>query len=143
VSIAAGAVRRHDGRATVEPEPEATMKYMLLIFSNPENWAALSEVETKEVMDEYWAFTQRITDSGEFVSGEPLQGTETATVVRVSGTGRSVSDGPFVESKEVLAGYYVVDCAGLDRALDLAAQIPDARLGAIEVRPIADLGPTT
>ncbi len=118
------------------------MKYMLLIFSNPENWSALNEVETKEVMDEYWAFTQHITESGEFVSGEPLQGTETATVVRVSDTGRTVSDGPFVESKEILAGYYVVDCAGLDRALELAAQIPDARFGAIEVRPVADFGPT-
>ena len=75
------------------------------------------------------------------MSGEPLQGTDTATVVRVSETGRTVSDGPFVESKEILAGYYVVDCAGLDRALELAAQIPDARFGAIEVRPVADLGP--
>jgi hypothetical protein len=114
------------------------MKYMLLIFSNPENWAALSEAETKEVMDEYWQFTQTITGSGEFVSGEPLQGPDTATVVRVSSGSRATSDGPFIESKEHLAGYYVVDCGSLDRALDLAALIPDARLGAIEVRPIAD-----
>jgi hypothetical protein len=114
------------------------MKYMLLIFSNPENWAALSEAETKEVMDEYWQFTQAITESGEFVSGEPLQGPETATVVRVSAGSRATSDGPFVESKEHLAGYYVVDCGSLDRALELAAQIPDSRLGAIEVRPVAD-----
>jgi hypothetical protein len=120
------------------------MKYMLLIFSNPENWGALSEVETKGVMDEYWAFTQRITESGEFVSGEPLQGPDTATVVRVRDAGRAISDGPFIESKEVLAGYYVVDCKSLDRALELAAQIPDAKLGGgIEVRPCADMGRTS
>jgi hypothetical protein len=117
------------------------MKYMLLIFSNPENWAALSEAETKQVMDEYWQFTQTITESGEFVSGEPLQGPETGTVVRVSAGSRSTSDGPFIESKEHLAGYYVVDCGSLDRALDLAALIPDARMGAIEVRPVADFQP--
>jgi len=114
------------------------MKYMLLIFSNPENWAALSESETKQVMDEYWAFTQHVTESGEFVSGEPLQGPETASVVRVTAGSRAISDGPFVESKEVLAGYYVVECGSLDRALDLAAMIPDARMGGIEVRPVAD-----
>ena len=71
------------------------MKYMLLIFSNPENWAALSEAETKEVMDEYWQFTQTITSSGEFVSGEPLQGPDTATVVRVS-------DGPQVDQRRAV-----------------------------------------
>ena len=115
------------------------MKYMLLIFSNPENWAALTEAETKDVMDEYWAFSQRVTESGEFISGEPLQGPETASVVRVSAGSRATSDGPFVESKEHLAGYYIVDCKSLDRALELAALIPDVRLGgAIEVRPVAD-----
>ena len=120
------------------------MKYMLLIFSNPENWGALGEVETKQVMDEYWTFTQEITQSGEFVSGEALQGPDTATVVRVRDTGRAVSDGPFVESKEVLAGYYVVDCKSLDRALELAAKIPDATMGGgVEVRPVADMGPTS
>jgi len=122
---------------------EVPMKYMLLIFSNPENWAALDEVGTKELMNEYWAFTQQITESGEFVSGEALQGVDTATVVRVRDTGRTTTDGPYVESKEVLAGYYVVDCASLDRALELAAQIPDVRFAGVEVRPVADMGPTS
>jgi hypothetical protein len=116
------------------------MRYMLIIFSNPENWAQLSEADTKAVMDEYWAFTEKLTASGEFVSGDPLQGNDTATVIRVRDGGRTTTDGPFVESKEVLAGYYVVDCDGLDRALELAAEIPDARLGgAVEVRPVAGM----
>ena len=116
------------------------MKYMLLIYSNPANWAALSEAQTKELMDDYFAFSQRINESGEFIAGDPLQGPDTATVVRVREGGRSVSDGPYVETKEHLAGYYLVDCESLDRALDLAAQIPDARFGGIEVRLLADFG---
>jgi hypothetical protein len=116
------------------------MRYMLLIFSNPENWAALSEAETKEAMNEYFAFTQRITASGEFVSGDALQGPETATVVKIRDSGRTTTDGPFVETKEHLAGFYVVDCASLDRALELAAEIPDARFGGVEVRPVMDMG---
>ncbi len=115
------------------------MRYMLLIFTNPENWATLGEAEAKEAMNEYLAFTKRITDSGEFVSGDPLQGPETATVVRVRDTGRTMSDGPYVESKEHFAGYYVVECASLDRALELAAEIPDARFAGVEVRPLADM----
>ena len=116
------------------------MKYMLLIYTNPENWSALSEAETKAVTDEYFAFSQRITESGEFVAGDPLQGPDTATAVRVRDGRRAVSDGPFVETKEHLAGYYIVDCPSLDRAIELAAEIPDARFAAVEVRPIADFG---
>jgi hypothetical protein len=119
---------------------ESAVKYMLLIYTNPENWAALGEAETKAVTDEYFAFSQQITQSGEFVAGDPLQGPDTATAVRVRDGRRAVSDGPYVETKEHLAGYYIVDCPTLDRAIELAAQIPDARFAAVEVRPVADFG---
>lgn len=115
------------------------MRYMLLIFTNPENWATLSEAETGAMYGEYNAFTQRIVDSGEFVSGDPLQGPDTATVVRVREGARSTTDGPFVETKEHLAGYYVIEAASLDRALEIAADIPDARFAGVEVRPLADM----
>ena len=115
------------------------MRYLLLIHTNPENWATLSEAETGAMYGEYTAFTQRIVDSGEFVSGDPLQGPDTATVVRVRDGARSTTDGPYVETKEHLAGYYVIDCAGLDRALAIAAEIPDARFAGVEVRPLADM----
>ena len=114
------------------------MRYMLLIFTNPENWAALSEAETGAMYGEYAAFTQRIVDSGEFVSGDPLQGPETATTVRVRAGARASTDGPFVETKEHLAGYYVVDVADLDAAIAWAAKIPSALHSAIEVRPVMD-----
>jgi hypothetical protein len=118
---------------------EPDMRYMLLIHANPANWATVTEAEANAMFAEYGAFTQRIVDSGEFVSGDPLQGPETATVVRVRDGARSTTDGPFVETKEHLAGYYVVECASLDRALALAAEIPDARSSGVEVRPLADM----
>jgi hypothetical protein len=114
------------------------MRYMLLIFTNPESWASLSEQEAKEVNEQYFAFTRKITESGEYVDGAPLLGPETATTVKVRAGSRSTTDGPFVETKEHLAGYYTVDCDSLDRALELAAEIPDARFAAVEVRPVME-----
>ncbi|HEY5184359.1 MAG TPA: YciI family protein [Actinomycetes bacterium] len=116
------------------------MKYMLLIYTNPENWATLSQDETQQVMKEYLTFADELRAAGELVGGDPLQGPETATTVRIPASGRTVTDGPFAETKEHLAGYFLVECEGLDRALALAARIPDARYGgAVEVRPIADM----
>jgi hypothetical protein len=110
------------------------MRYMLLIAGDP------SVAETGEDMfPEYMQFTQSIVDSKEFVSGDPLQGPETATTVRVRGGETATTDGPFAETKEVLGGYYVVDCADLDRAIEIAALIPGARTGSIEVRPIMEM----
>jgi hypothetical protein len=75
------------------------------------------------------------------VSGDPLQGLDTATTVRVRSGKTASTDGPFAETKEVLGGYYLVDCKDLDRAIELAAQIPGARTGSIEVRPLMELPP--
>ena len=113
------------------------MKYMLLIYTDPTTW---DPAEGDKVMGEYMAFTQAILDSGEMVAGDPLQGTETATSVRVRDSKRTTTDGPFAETKEVLGGYYIVDVKDLDRAIELAAQIPDVRRGTIEVRPVQDMG---
>jgi hypothetical protein len=118
------------------------MKYMLLIHTNPDAWAGLSPKEQEDLLAGYWAFTEKINASGEFVSGDQLEAADTATTVRVRDGKRGITDGPFIETKEHLAGYYVVDCTDLDRALELAAEIPDARFSAVEVRPLANLGPS-
>jgi hypothetical protein len=110
------------------------VKYMLLIAGDPT--VQTTPEEDQKIFAEYGAFTQEIIDSGEFVSGDPLQGPETATTVRVRNGKRTTTDGPFAETKEVLGGYYVVDVKDLDRALEVAARIPGARGGSIEVRPI-------
>ncbi|HVB06356.1 MAG TPA: YciI family protein [Acidimicrobiales bacterium] len=114
------------------------MKYMLLIHTNGSDWEDPAEAEA--MMGEYMAFTQSIVESGELVSGDPLEGPDTATTVKVRGGTTSTTDGPFAEVKEFLAGYYIVDVKDLDRALELAARIPDARTAGIEVRPIREMG---
>ena len=123
------------------------MRYMLLIYGDPAIGESMTPEEGQKVMSDYYAFTQSIVESGELVSGEPLQGVETATTVRVRDGRTATTDGPFAETKEVLGGYYLVDCKDLDRALEVAARIPGAQHGSIEVRPImelpADLGDQT
>ena len=118
------------------------MKYMLLIYSEPNAYASLSKEENDALFGEYFTFTQKIQESGEFVAGDPLQGIETATTVRTRDNKRALTDGPFAETKEVLGGYYIVDVKDLDRALELAEQIPGVRreLESIEVRPIMPVG---
>ncbi len=108
------------------------MKYMLLINTDPD----ARDVDVDVISKDYMAFTETILKSGEMVAGDPLEGIDTATTVRVRDGHTTTTDGPFAETKETLAGYYIVDVADLDRALELAAQIPDARYGSIEVRPV-------
>ena len=105
------------------------MKYVLLIHDAPNR--------TEDLTPEYMTFTQSILESGEMLGGDKLEGPETATSVRVRDGRTTTTDGPFVETKEVLGGYYIVDVKDLDRALELAGQIPSARYGGVEVRPIA------
>ena len=113
------------------------MKYMLLIYTDP---SAFNPADGEKLMGEYMAFTQEILDSGEMVAGDPLEAAETATSVRVRDGKRATTDGPFAETKEVLGGYYIVDVKDLDRAVELAGKIPDARTGSIEVRPVVNMG---
>jgi hypothetical protein len=115
------------------------VQYMLLIHDDPSAWAGMSEEQVNAVMGEYFAYSAAIRDEGIFVDGQPLQGREAAQTVRMRDGERIVADGPFAETKEIVAGYYVVDCATPEQALDAAARIPSARFGAVEVRPIAQM----
>jgi hypothetical protein len=116
------------------------VKYMLLIYTSPDRYAALSPENKAQVNQDYFTYTQRIMDSGEFVAGDPLEGIETATTVRSRGGERTVTDGPYAETKEVLGGFYIVDVKDLDRALELAALLPGVQheIDVIEVRPLMD-----
>jgi hypothetical protein len=107
---------------------------MLLIYGN--EGAQLSEAEQGQLFQEYGAYTQGLRDSGAFVGGDPLQPTSDATTVRVRNGEQLVTDGPFAETKEQLGGYYIVEAASLDEAIEHAAKIPGARKGSIEVRPV-------
>ena len=90
-------------------------------------------------MGEYFAFTAALQESGEMVAGDPLHGVETAISVSVDGGKVTTTDGPFAETKETIGGYYIVDVPNVERAIELAAQIPDARTGKIEVRQVMEL----
>jgi len=111
------------------------MKYAQLIYSEPGSHEALPDEERDAVLGEYTALTR----DPHYVDSAQLQPVETATTVRVQ-DGRTLStDGPFADTKEVFAGYYVLDAEHLDEAIELAARIPAARLGgAIEVRPLVE-----
>ena len=113
------------------------MKYMLLIYSTEarEEFDALAEEEQNAIFAEYMA----IQDEPDVLGGDQLQPTDTATTVRVADGETLTTDGPFSETKEVLGGYYMLEADNLDRALDVAARIPAARMGgAIEVRPLVE-----
>jgi hypothetical protein len=115
-------------------------QYMLLIYDDPTGSPAPDSPEAQKEFAEYGTFTEDIRSNGQFVSGAPLQMTDTATTVRVNGSGEAVlSDGPFAETKEWLAGYYLLDCPDLDTATAQAARIPAARHGSIEVRPVMEI----
>ena len=112
------------------------MQYLLLIYNNERNWTELPEADVGKLMGDYRSFTQSIAASGHYKGGNALQPTNTATTVRVRNGKRTATDGPFAETREQLGGYYLVDAKDLDEAIGIAARIPGALTGAIEVRPI-------
>jgi len=112
------------------------MQYILLIYENEALSNARSADERQKISSEYWAFTGAIKQSGHLRAGEPLEKTNTATTVRVKDGKTLRTDGPFAETREQLAGFYIVEAKDLDDAVGLAARIPGARTGCVEVRPI-------
>jgi hypothetical protein len=112
------------------------MKYLLLIYSEEARWAKMTEAESGQVSAEYMKYTKDIHRSGHWVAGDALQPTATATSVRLRDGKTLTTDGPFAETREQLGGFYLVEAKDLDEAIALAARIPSARFGTIEVRPI-------
>ncbi|MDA9491852.1 YciI family protein [Bradyrhizobium sp. CCBAU 11361] len=112
------------------------MQYLLLIYRNEQKLINMDATERQKVSAEYGAYTQSIVQSGHFKAGDGLQPTTTATTVRVREGKTLTTDGPFAETREQLGGYYLVEAKDLDTAISLAARIPEAREGSIEVRPV-------
>jgi hypothetical protein len=110
------------------------MEYLLLIYEGEKRWEGLSKPEIDKEMGDYRAFGEEF--AGTIKGGNALQPTSTATTVRVRDGKRLTTDGPFAETKEQLGGYYLIDAPDLDAAIAVAAKIPGARSGSIEVRPI-------
>ena len=112
------------------------MQYLLLIYQNEAEVEKMTEAQMKQVHSDYMAYTQSIVQSGHFKAGDALQRTSTATTVRVRNGKTLTTDGPFAETREQLAGYYLVEAKDLDQAVTIAERIPSAKWGSVEVRPI-------
>jgi len=118
------------------------MKYLIMVLSNPESAAALrslSEQEGREFGRRHRALSEALADSGELVVSEGLDDQANAVRVRLRDGETMTTDGPFAEVKEQLAGFYLVECESLERAVELAARVPDAAFTDVEVRPVLDL----
>lgn len=112
------------------------MKYMLLIHMNPAVWDGLSEEEKNAVFTGHGTFQETIRSSGEMVLTQALADPSDSATVHIRDGLPTATDGPYLETKEFLAGYYLVDCASKERAVELAGMIPDARYAGIEVRQV-------
>lgn len=108
------------------------MKYLCLVYLDQENWTACPDSTCA-------AYAQQLVESGRLLSAEPLHPAHTATTVRVRNGQVSLYDGPFAETKEQLAGFYLIDAADLNEAIRIASGIPPAKYGSIEVRPVREL----
>jgi hypothetical protein len=112
------------------------MKYMLLIYMDEQ---AMNEAERQHCYEESTQLTHQLKSNGQYLAASPLQPVSTATSVRVRDGKRLVTDGPFAETREQLGGYYLIDARDLDAAIGIAARIPGARLGTVEIRPVIEL----
>jgi hypothetical protein len=114
------------------------MKYALLIYGDEEQDAKRTPEENEALMGAYYGFTNEVQERKVYLGGDALHPTASATTVRVREGKTLTSDGPFAETKEQLGGFYLLDCANLDEAIEFAAKIPGALDGSIEIRPIME-----
>ncbi|TMK19656.1 MAG: YciI family protein [Actinobacteria bacterium] len=112
------------------------MEYMLLIYMDESQAAGIAPEQLEEHADAFGAYVRELMDRGVIRGGAPLQPQSVATTVKVRDGKTMTTDGPFLETKEGLAGFYLLDCKDLDEAIELAAKVPAAQVGSIEVRPV-------
>ena len=114
------------------------MKYLLLIYDNEQSWNAITEGERQKIYGEYRELREQLLSRGQFVTGSQLQPISTATTVRVRDGKELITDGPFAETHEQLGGYFLIEAENLDEATSIAARIPSAKRGTVEVRPLVE-----
>ena len=123
--------------SAIQPmKQELNMQYLLMIYSNEAQYAKMDAATGKQMMGEFEAFTKDIVQSGNFKAGDRLRPASTATTVRVKDGKVINTDGPYAETREQLGGYYLIEAKDLDTALSIAARVPGAKDGSIEVRPV-------
>lgn len=115
------------------------MRYMLLCYDDEKYWRSVGEAVHREAMREAVQLTHEMAAKGQYILSAPLQWTSTATSVRVRDGKRTVTDGPFAETREVLGGFHLIDVDTLEEAIEIATRHPGARVGAVEIRPVVEL----
>jgi hypothetical protein len=115
------------------------MRYMLLCYDDEQAWQEAGAAALEAAMQEAVGLTHELHAQGQYLLAAPLELSSTATSVRVRNGKRMVTDGPFAETREVLGGFYLIDVPNLDRAIEIAARHPGARMGTVEVRPVMEL----
>jgi hypothetical protein len=118
---------------------DTAMKYMLLCYDDEQGWAQAGQAALEAAMQEAVALTHEIHAKGQYLEAAPLEPAAMAASVRVRDGKVQVTDGPFVETREVLGGYYLIDVENLDEAIRIAERHPGARLGTVEIRPVVEL----
>jgi hypothetical protein len=113
-------------------DQETAVKYLCLVYLSPEHWSSAPD-------EACFACSQEMAASGHFITGTPLHPVHTATTVRVRNGRATVTDGPFAETKEALAGFYLIEARDLNEAIQLASKIPPAKYGSVEIRPTREL----
>jgi hypothetical protein len=115
------------------------MKYMLFLFEDEDKFDSLPEQEQGKIIGEYMDYSAALAKVGAMVGGNPLEHSRTSRRIRLANGAPRVEDGPFTDSKEQLGGYYIIEAANLDEALEWAARCPAAHYGSIEVRPVWEM----
>lgn len=115
------------------------MQYLLTLYADEERFAQMSPEQQKQGLAAYMAYTQALKDAGAYVGSNRLRPVSTATTVRTTNGKTQVLDGPFIESREELGGYFLIEAPDLDAALNWASRCPGAQHGVVEVRPIWDM----
>ena len=120
------------------------MQYMLLVHHDEEAFIKIDETKRQQMLKESVQLTHQLHANGQYLIASPLYEAATATIVRVREGKQFVTDGPFIETREQLAGYFLIDAKNLDEAIAIAARVPGARIGTVEVRPVIEIqGPPT
>jgi hypothetical protein len=134
--MCAGKQRCGKLRAGFETLTEDTMKYMLLIYADEQIW---TEAEREQCYKDSTDFAHQLNSKGQYLAANPLQSVSTATSVQMRDGKRLVIDGPFAETREQLGGYFLIEAKDLDEAIGIAARIPAARKGTVEIRPVMEV----
>jgi hypothetical protein len=134
-------IERQPDTTLIRSGKESIVKYLCIAFQDQEKLDSYSDAEFGLIMERVQLYLEELHDRGNFIDASRLQPASSGAVIRVRGGQMSVTDGPYIETREQIAGYYLIEANDLNDAIRIAAKSPSAHLGTVEVRPLKELGP--